>query len=131
VKRFMIEARACTRIQIEHVARVIDVGRWKNEGLPEEGVLFLVMEYLQGRDLSEWVRMGKKFPIDEAIDYIVQAAEALAQAHRVGVIHRDIKPANLFLAEREDAMIGTAAGSRVRKMIKVLDFGISKLMDEE
>jgi serine/threonine-protein kinase len=132
VKRFMIEARAATRIQSDHVARVLDVGRFKREGLPDDGVPFLVMEYLQGRDLSEWVRMGKKFPIDEAIEYIAQAAEALARAHRVAVIHRDIKPANLFLHERDEPMVtGRTSTPPPRRVIKVLDFGISKIMDEE
>jgi hypothetical protein len=120
VKRFVNEARAASRIQSEHVARVIDVGQMKGEGLPEEGVPYMVMEFLQGKDLSLHVRAGKRFAVAEAVDYVVQASEALAQAHKVGIIHRDIKPANLFLAEYEG-----------RKVVKVLDFGISKILDEE
>ncbi|MBM4359232.1 MAG: serine/threonine protein kinase [Deltaproteobacteria bacterium] len=120
VKRFVNEARAASRIQSEHVARVIDVGQMKGEGLPEGGVPYMVMEFLQGKDLSLHVRAGKRFAVAEAVDYVVQASEALAQAHKVGIIHRDIKPANLFLAEYEG-----------RKAVKVLDFGISKILDEE
>jgi serine/threonine-protein kinase len=119
VKRFLQEAKAATRIHSEHVARVVDVGELTGEGLPEQGVPFMVMEYLEGRDLSEWVKMGKKFPVEDAIDYVIQAGEAIAQAHKQGIIHRDVKPANLFLCERDD-----------RKLVKVLDFGISKLMEE-
>jgi serine/threonine protein kinase len=120
VKRFMLEAKAATRISSEHVARVLDVGTLSGEGLPPGGVPFMVMEYLEGKDLSDWVRMGKKFPIDETIDYAIQACEALAQAHKQGIIHRDIKPANLFLSTGDD-----------RKVVKVLDFGISKIVEEE
>jgi serine/threonine-protein kinase len=119
VARFLQEAKAATRIHSEHVASVVDVGEMKGPGLPPAGIPFMVMEYLEGKDLSEWVKMGKNFPVDDAIDYILQASEALAQAHRAGIIHRDIKPANLFLCQREE-----------RELVKVLDFGISKLMDE-
>ena len=119
VARFLQEAKAATRIQSEHVASVVDVGQMTGDGLPAKGIPYMVMEYLEGKDLSEWVKMGKKFPVDDAIDYIVQACEALAQAHKAGIIHRDIKPANLFLSQRDD-----------REVVKVLDFGISKLMEE-
>ncbi len=121
VKRFINEARAATRIRSDHVANVIDVGTMHQEGMPEEGLPYMVMEYLEGQDLGEWVQQGKKFPVEEAIHCIAQASEALAQAHKVGIIHRDIKPANLFQAELGEG----------RTRIKVLDFGISKIMDEE
>ncbi len=125
VQRFMQEAKAATRIQSTHVAKVIDVGRFTHPGLPDEGLPYMVMEYLEGRDLSEWVRIGKKFSVGDAIDYTLQACEALAQAHKQGIIHRDIKPANLFLADPAPDDDGG------RPVIKVLDFGISKIMDEE
>ena len=120
VKRFMQEARAATRIKSEHVARVIDVGRIDGDDVPEGGIPYMVMEHLEGKDLSDWIEIGKKFPVDEAIEYTLQACEALAQAHKEGIVHRDIKPANLFLAVSDE-----------RKVVKVLDFGISKLMDEQ
>jgi tRNA A-37 threonylcarbamoyl transferase component Bud32 len=120
VKRFVNEARAAGRIQSAHVARVLDVGSMTGEGLPEDGVPYMVMEFLQGKDLSLHVRAGKRFPVTDAVDYVIQASEALAEAHKEGIIHRDIKPANLFLAEFEG-----------RKVVKVLDFGISKILDEE
>jgi serine/threonine-protein kinase len=120
VRRFVVEARAASRIESKHSCQVLDVGTLYAAGLPAKGVPFMVMEYLEGQDLARWVQLGKRFSVEQAIDYIVQAAEALAVAHRQGVIHRDVKPANLFLDERED-------GHRV----KVLDFGISKILDEE
>jgi serine/threonine-protein kinase len=108
-KRFLREARAAARIKSEYVARVIDVGRL------ETGAPYMVMEYLEGRDLSALVSSGP-LPIDDAADYVIQACHAMAEAHAAGIVHRDLKPANLFLAQRPD-------GTRV---IKVLDFGISK-----
>ncbi|MFO0554919.1 MAG: serine/threonine-protein kinase [Polyangiaceae bacterium] len=113
VARFAREARAVARIKTEHVARVMDTGT-----LPS-GEPFMVMEYLEGRDLSELLRVKTKLPVAEAVDYVVQACEAIAIAHGLSIVHRDLKPANLFLTTSAD---GTPT-------IKVLDFGISKLLD--
>jgi serine/threonine-protein kinase len=77
----------------------------------------MVMEFLEGSDLSQRVRSGGPLPIAEAVDCVVQAAEALGVAHSLGIVHRDVKPANLFLTQRPD-------GS---PCVKVLDFGISKM----
>ncbi|HEX6276791.1 MAG TPA: serine/threonine-protein kinase, partial [Polyangiaceae bacterium] len=110
VQRFRREARAAARIRSEHVARVLDVGTLAN------GSPFMVMEYLQGNDLdAELVRRGT-LPVEEAVVYVMQAIDAIAEAHAAGIVHRDLKPENLFLAERAD-------GSRI---LKVLDFGVSK-----
>ena len=119
VQRFLNEARAAIRIQSDHVARVLDVGSMTGPGLPPRGVPYRVMEYLHGRDLASWIKSGVRFSITDAIDFAAQAGEALAQAHKVGIIHRDVKPANLFLAEYE-----------ARRVVKVLDFGISKILEE-
>jgi serine/threonine-protein kinase len=107
--RFMREARAAARIKSEYVARVIDVGRLAT------GAPYMVMEYLEGRDLAALVAAGP-LAVEDAADYVIQACHAMAEAHAAGIVHRDLKPANLFLAQRPD-------GTRV---IKVLDFGISK-----
>jgi serine/threonine protein kinase len=109
-ERFIREARAAVRIKSEHVVRVVDVGR-----LPT-GAPYMVMEYLEGEDLSQRLLSGA-VPIEDAVDYVIQACEAMHAAHRLGIVHRDLKPANLFLTERPD-------GS---SLIKVLDFGISKV----
>jgi eukaryotic-like serine/threonine-protein kinase len=114
VVRFAREARAAVQIQSEHVARVSDVGTL------ETGAPYMVMEYLQGSDLSEVLRARGPLPIPEAISFVLQACEAIAEAHALGIIHRDLKPANLFLTRRRD-------GS---PLVKVLDFGISKALQD-
>ncbi len=112
VARFLREGRAAARIRGEHVARVLDVGSI------EDGTPFLVMEYLEGSDLGSVVERSGPLSVQVAVDYVMQACEALAEAHAQGIVHRDIKPSNLFLTRRPD---GSAT-------VKVLDFGISKLV---
>jgi eukaryotic-like serine/threonine-protein kinase len=114
VHRFAREARAAAKIRSEHVARVIDVG-----DLPS-GVPYIVMEYLEGEDLGQRLHQRGALPVEEAIGYVLEACEALAEAHAAGIVHRDLKPPNLFLAR---------AAGRIAT-IKVLDFGISKALDE-
>ncbi|MGD0527038.1 MAG: serine/threonine-protein kinase [Polyangiaceae bacterium] len=113
VARFDREARAAVRIRSEHVARVIDVGKLEN------GAPYMVMEYLEGRDLSQWLSQNGRLPIHQAVDFLLQACEAIAEAHAMGIVHRDLKPANLYCIRRPDGALS----------IKVLDFGISKLTD--
>jgi serine/threonine-protein kinase len=112
VGRFAHEARAAVRLRSEHVARVIDVGRLEN------GAPFIVMEYLHGTDLGALLERRGRLPVSEAADYVLQACEAVAEAHSLGIIHRDLKPRNLFVTTRVDG----------GPLIKVLDFGISKFM---
>ena len=109
VTRFAREARAAAKIDSDHVARVYDVGG-TNEGTP-----FIVMEYLEGRDLEQILGNDGRVDVAEAALFIVQACEGLSSAHTRGIVHRDIKPANLFIIE-------TTSGPQV----KLLDFGISK-----
>ncbi len=110
-ERLIREARAASRIRSEHVARVFDVG------LLEDGSPYIVMERLRGRDLAVLLEKDGPLPPATAVDYLLQACEAMAEAHRLGIVHRDLKPANLFLTRRVD-------GS---PCVKVLDFGISKM----
>ncbi|HEX6276209.1 MAG TPA: serine/threonine-protein kinase [Polyangiaceae bacterium] len=110
VARFASEARSVARIKSEHVAHVYDVGT-----LPD-GAPFIVMEHLDGKDLALVLSERGRLPVKLAVDYVLQACEALACAHAGGIVHRDIKPENLFLTQ--------AAGSV--ECVKVLDFGISK-----
>lgn len=109
-ERFRREARAAAKIHSEHVARVFDIG------LLDERVPYMVMELLHGSDLEHEIERRGALPVAEAVGYVLQAIDAVAEAHSVGIVHRDLKPTNLFLAQRAD-------GSRI---IKVLDFGISK-----
>jgi serine/threonine protein kinase len=113
VARFAAEARAAVRIKSEHVARVTDVG-----ALPD-GAPYMVMEHLEGADLADHVERRGPLAREDAVDYVLQACEAIAEAHSLGIVHRDLKPGNLFLSRRPD-------GSEI---VKVLDFGISKSMD--
>ena len=113
VTRFLREARAAVRLKSEHVARVVDVG----EIAP--GAPYMVMEYLEGTDLSQLVKSGGPLAVEDAVAYVLHACEAIAEAHSMGIIHRDLKPANLFLTTAAD-------GSNT---VKVLDFGISKVVD--
>ncbi len=110
--RFQREARAVTRLTSQHVARVIDV-----DALPS-GEPFIVMEYLKGQDLAERGRDAIPLSVSDAIDYFVQACDAIADAHESGIVHRDIKPANVFLASRPGGEV----------VVKVLDFGVSKVL---
>ena len=111
VERFMREAQAASKLKSEHVARVVDVGVFDQTGVP-----YMVMEFLDGHDLGELIDQQKTINAAWACLLVLQAAEALAEAHSIGIVHRDVKPTNLFVTWRPD---GTA-------IVKVLDFGISK-----
>ncbi|WP_437532871.1 protein kinase [Sorangium sp. So ce726] len=110
VQRFLREARAVVRLKGEHVVRVFDVGELGS------GIPYIVMEYLEGEDLSDVLRARGTLSVVDAADYVLQACLAMAEAHAAGIVHRDLKPANLFLT--------TTPGGAT--LIKVLDFGISK-----
>ncbi len=110
VSRFLREARAAVRLKGEHVARVLDVGTLEN------GAPYIVMEYLDGDDLHGTLTKRGALSVTEAVGYVLQACEAMAEAHAQAIVHRDLKPQNLFLTTRPD---GTPC-------VKVLDFGISK-----
>lgn len=109
-ERFRREARTAARIHSEHAVKVFD------SGVVGEGVPYMVMELLQGNDLGQELALEGPLPIALAAHYLLQAIDAIAEAHAMGVVHRDLKPGNLFLARGAD---GT-------RSIKVLDFGISK-----
>jgi serine/threonine protein kinase len=111
VARFAREARAAVKIKSEHVARVIDVGTL------ETGAPYIVMEYLDGGDLGAWLEQRGALPLEQAVEFILHACEALAVAHGLGIVHRDLKPSNLFWIRQPDGLLS----------IKVLDFGISKV----
>ncbi len=111
-ERFLREAKAAAKIKSPHVARVVDVGTMLDTGSP-----YIVMELMSGHDLGVELEQRGALELEQACSLAIQACEALASAHQAGVIHRDIKPGNLFLTQDAD---GTP-------LLKVLDFGISKL----
>jgi hypothetical protein len=110
MERFAREARAAVKLRSEHVARVLDVGRLEN------GAPYMVMEYLAGSDLGEMIETGGPLGHVDAVDFVLQACEAIAEAHSYGIVHRDLKPRNLFVTHGVDG----------KPLVKVLDFGISK-----
>jgi serine/threonine-protein kinase len=112
VRRFLREAKSAVKLKGEHVARVLDVGRLEDEF---DGTPYIVMEYLEGADLNAIIKHHGAQDPPVAVDLTLQACEAIAEAHSVGVIHRDIKASNFFVTQPE----GQAPH------LKVLDFGIA------
>jgi serine/threonine protein kinase len=110
-ERFLREAQAAGRLRGEHVARVMDFGTL------DDGAPYIVMEFLDGLDLHDVLVRDGALPPHTAVQYVLQACKAMEEAHAQGIVHRDLKPQNLFLTSRPD-------GS---PLVKVLDFGISKL----
>jgi serine/threonine-protein kinase len=111
--RFENEGRAAARIKSDHVMKVHDVDR-------ELGYLYMVLELLEGEDLGQMLDKRRALPYAEAVAYVLEALEGVAQAHAMGIVHRDLKPSNLYLANAENGA----------KTIKVLDFGISKASNQ-
>jgi serine/threonine-protein kinase len=109
VSRMLFEARAAAKLRSSHVVRVLDVAR------VESGAPYIVMERLEGSDLAGVLSRNGALPVEDAVDYLLQACEGLVEAHALGIIHRDLKPENLFLAQTPEG-----------DLLKVLDFGISK-----
>ncbi len=112
-QRFRQEARAASLVESQHIVQVFDVGADDKLGL------YLVMEFLTGEDVAKLLSHRKRLPPDEAVRIAVQVARGLAKAHEAGVVHRDLKPANIFLCDREHD----------EPLVKILDFGISKVID--
>jgi serine/threonine-protein kinase len=109
--RFSREGRAAIQLKGPHVARVFEVGTLEN------GAPYMAMELLEGEDLATLLQRQGPCGVEESVHYVVEACEAVAEAHGLGIVHRDLKPANLFLCRRPDG----------RGAIKVLDFGVSKV----
>ena len=109
VARFLRGARAALQIRSEHAARILDVGRL------ESGAPYFAMEYLRGWALSEVIRVRGPLPVPDAVDYVVQACEAVAEAHVLGFAHRNLNMSTVLLTRRPDHSA----------LIKVLDFGAS------
>ncbi|MDI1447193.1 serine/threonine-protein kinase [Polyangium sp. 6x1] len=114
-ERFLREARAAVLLKSHHVARVLDVGA------DDDDAPYIVMEYLDGQDLAATLKARRQLPFEEAVEFVLQACEAVGEAHAAGIVHRDLKPANLFLTQ-------DVSGA---PCVKVLDFGISKLASSD
>jgi serine/threonine protein kinase len=109
VERFEREARAAGSLTSVHAVRVFDIDA------TDDGTPFIVMELLGGRDLSTIVERDGPQPVSRSVRWLIEACDAIAEAHRLGIIHRDLKPSNLFLTDIDG-----------RQLVKVLDFGIAK-----
>ena len=107
--RFLREAQLTSRVRHPHAVDVTDVGS-------EGGQPFLVMELLDGEDLSSFIEWRGRLPLEQAVDIMLAVAAAVAAAHDEGIIHRDLKPRNVFISQTRDGTI----------VPKVVDFGISK-----
>jgi serine/threonine-protein kinase len=113
VRRLEIEAVAAGGIEHENIAAVFDMGAL------EDGSRYLVMEYLEGKDLESLLSDEGPLPVARAAYILIQACRALDVVHKRGILHRDLKPGNLFLTKRADKT----------DLVKVLDFGIAKMSD--
>lgn len=110
VERFRREALAATAVGNEHIIDVTDMGQ-----LPD-GSLFMVLEYLQGREFGAEIDAGGPLPIGRVVRIVNQLCDGLSEVHNAGIVHRDLKPENLLLVPRGDDP----------DFVKILDFGISK-----
>jgi serine/threonine-protein kinase len=111
LERFRREARAAAALKSQHVAKVYEMGAL------DTGEQYIVMELLEGEDFGARLQKGGMLPVGDAVAYVLEACEAIGEAHAAGIVHRDIKPANLFLAKG----VGGAP------CVKVIDFGVSRL----
>ncbi len=118
-KRFEIEARAAAKLQSKHAVQVFDYG------VTEEGLPYIVMEYLDGESLSDALIRGGPMAAHEVAKVIGQAARALGKAHAAGIVHRDLKPDNIFLADNPEN-----TNVELPYTVKLVDFGIAKMFDE-
>jgi serine/threonine-protein kinase len=107
--RFIREAHAMTRLKSEHVARVFEVGEL------DDGMILLARELLEGQSLEQLIQ-GGPLPVADAVDLMLEALDAVTEAHELHLVHRDLKPSNMFLAARKGK----------DPILKVLDFGIVK-----
>ena len=115
VSRFRREARAMSHLTHPNTVKVFMYGEL------ESGELYIVMEYLEGRNLNQIVRRQGPLPVERAIPVLVQVCGALQEAHELGMVHRDLKPENIFL---------TTSGG-MKDFAKVLDFGLAKVTERE
>jgi serine/threonine protein kinase len=114
-RRFLREAQAAAQMRGDHVARVMDADTLRT------GEPYLVMEFLEGQDIAAVLRRCGHLSVSDATAYLIQACEAVGEAHALKVVHRDLKPGNLFLTQGPDG----------KPWVKVLDFGLSKVLTHD
>jgi serine/threonine-protein kinase len=120
-RRFEIEARAAASVDSKHAVKVYDYG------VTDAGLPYIVMEYLEGESLSETLIRRGPMHAEEVARIFAQAAKALSKAHAASIVHRDLKPDNIFLATNIEA----EAKDGLPYVVKLVDFGIAKMLDAE
>jgi serine/threonine-protein kinase len=115
VSRFRREARAMSHLTHPNTVKVYLYGEL------EDGSLYIVMEYLEGKNLNQTVRAEGPMPVERGLPILIQASNALEEAHRAGIIHRDLKPENIFISQQ----------GGMKDYAKVLDFGLAKVTERE
>jgi serine/threonine-protein kinase len=115
VSRFRREARAMSHLTHPNTVKVFLYGEL------DDGSLYIIMEFLEGKNLNQTVRAEGPFPVERALPVIMQVCGALEEAHRAGIIHRDLKPENIFLCQ----------SGGMKDFPKVLDFGLAKVTERE
>ncbi len=116
-ERFVLEARAASKIDSDHVVEIVTAGVDEESGSP-----FLVMELLRGEELADAAARIGPLPLGDVAEVLSQVGHALEQAHAQGIVHRDLKPENIFLAASRRRDVAFTA--------KILDFGIAKLVED-
>jgi serine/threonine-protein kinase len=124
VARFRREAEASSQLQNAHAVTIYDFDQ------TEDGILYLAMELVRGRSLQQLQKTDGPLPHDRVLSILDQVAEALGEAHAKGVVHRDMKPENVMVDVREGRR-GGKGELRGGDMVKVLDFGIAKIVSEQ
>ena len=117
IERFRREATTVGQIENDHIVEIFDFGR------THDGRLYLAMELLEGQTLADLIEREGQLDVDRAVDILIQLSETLMEAHAMGYIHRDLRPRNVFLAIRR--------GKGKREFVKLLDFGLAKLVEKE
>jgi serine/threonine protein kinase len=135
VEQFVLEAKAASRIRHPNIIDVTDIGT------TEDGLVFMVMEYLEGENLEVRLLRAGRLALFDAVNILTQVARGLGAAHELGIVHRDLKPANIFLVSREGRRrvvrrLSDDAGVRFAvepegsfDVAKLLDFGVAKFLD--
>jgi len=111
LKRFKQEAQAASNLNHPNILTVFDFG------VTPDGMPYLVMDFLEGTNLSKILEAGTALPVGTAVDIFIQSCSALSHAHKKGIVHRDLKPANIMLVEYEGR----------QNFVKIVDFGMAKI----
>jgi tetratricopeptide (TPR) repeat protein len=110
-RRFHLEAKASSALNHPNIIAAHDFGT------TSDGIPYLVMDFVEGKDLNAAVKAFGTVPLDKALDFFLQCCDGLAEAHKQGIVHRDLKPGNIMIARQSG-----------RDVIKIVDLGIAKLM---